>query len=61
MTEMNFVQLYEAVAGNTAAIRHIVHLLPAGGQGSKVFPPTPAEFMPGNKDAYLNIKSSGKN
>jgi CRISPR-associated protein Csb1 len=40
MTQMDFRQLQSAVAGNAAAIRHIVRLLPAGGQGSKVFPPT---------------------
>jgi CRISPR-associated protein Csb1 len=40
MTQMDFKQLSDAVAGNAAAIRHIVRLLPAGGQGSKVFPPT---------------------
>ncbi|MEW6247045.1 MAG: type I-U CRISPR-associated RAMP protein Csb1/Cas7u [Nitrospirota bacterium] len=33
-------KLQEAIAGNHAAIRLIVRLQPAGGPGSKVFPPT---------------------
>lgn len=40
MTEMNFQQLHSAVTGNSTAFRRITRLLPAGGEGSKVFPPT---------------------
>jgi CRISPR-associated protein Csb1 len=33
-------RLYSAVAGNAAAARMITHLVPVGGDGDKVFPPT---------------------
>ncbi len=37
---LTFERLSEAVAGDVAAIRSIVRLRPAGGDGDKVFPPT---------------------
>ena len=40
MTQLTFEKLHAAIASNTAAFRQNVRLLPAGGQGSKVFPPT---------------------
>lgn len=40
MTEMDFQRLYSTVSSNATAFRRIIRLLPAGGQGSKVFPPT---------------------
>lgn len=40
MIKMDYNQLSAAVASNAAAFRRITRLLPAGGHGSKVFPPT---------------------
>jgi len=40
MNNLNLEQLSIAIAGNTAAIRHKVHLTPAEGPGGKIFPPT---------------------
>jgi CRISPR-associated protein Csb1 len=40
MTQMDLEKLRSAVVSNAAAFRRITRLLPAGGQGSKVFPPT---------------------
>jgi len=37
---LSFEKLSQIVAGNAAAFRQITRLLPAGGPGSKVFPPT---------------------
>ena len=37
---LSFKKLSAAVAGSAAAFRQITRLLPAGGPGSKVFPPT---------------------
>ena len=37
---LSFEKLSSAVSSNTSAIRQIIHLVPAGGPGSKVFPPT---------------------
>jgi CRISPR-associated protein Csb1 len=37
---LDFKKLQSAVAGNAAAFRQITRLMPAGGPGSKVFPPT---------------------
>jgi CRISPR-associated protein Csb1 len=40
MTNLNLEQLSTAIAGNKAAIRHRIHLVPAEGPGGKIFPPT---------------------
>lgn len=37
---LNLEQLRTALAGNTAAIRHKIRLMPAEGPGGKIFPPT---------------------
>jgi CRISPR-associated protein Csb1 len=37
---LTFVKLKAAVSGNAAAVRLVTRLQPAGGPGSKVFPPT---------------------
>ncbi len=37
---LSFETLSDAVAGNAAAFRQVTRLLPAGGAGSKVYPPT---------------------
>lgn len=37
---LNLEQLSAAIAGNKAAIRHRIHLVPAEGPGGKIFPPT---------------------
>ncbi len=37
---LDFEKLQSEIAGNAAAFRQITRLLPAGGPGSKVFPPT---------------------
>lgn len=37
---LNLEQLRTAIAGNTAAIRRKIHLMPAEGPGGKIFPPT---------------------
>jgi len=37
---LNLEQLRTAIAGNTAAIRHKIRLMPAEGPGGKIFPPT---------------------
>jgi CRISPR-associated protein Csb1 len=40
MIQMDLEKLRSAVISNAAAFRRITRLLPAGGLGSKVFPPT---------------------
>ncbi|MDW8352018.1 MAG: type I-U CRISPR-associated RAMP protein Csb1/Cas7u [Anaerolineae bacterium] len=40
MTEMNLDVIKQAVRGTAAAFRRVVELHPAGGPGTKVFPPT---------------------
>lgn len=40
MTELNYEMLREAVAGGAVALRSIMSLQPAEGEGGKVFPPT---------------------
>lgn len=40
MTDLNYEQLKDAVAGGAVAIRAVTRLMPAGGPGDKVFPPT---------------------
>jgi CRISPR-associated protein Csb1 len=38
--QLSFDHLHAAIAGNAATIRVVTHLQPAGGDGTKVFPPT---------------------
>lgn len=40
MTTLNLKDLEAAIAGNAAAMRQIVRMIPAEGPGGKVFPPT---------------------
>lgn len=40
MVTLALNMLEAAIAGNTAAIRHRIHLMPAEGPGGKIFPPT---------------------
>lgn len=40
MTELDLKTVHDAIAGNVAAFRVITDLLPVGGDGDKLFPPT---------------------
>lgn len=40
MTELDLKSIREAIAGNVAAFRVVTELLPTGGDGDKLFPPT---------------------